>query len=209
MLEVYHINYWCRRTRRNRVECAGYNYARGPSSIQKTVSNHINTHSMILRRVISTAKRTQGYLRQTVQVTGLNLPLFETCIDNMQHHRQVLSRQVPEGDMEAFSPNTSLSYPSIEFGTRYFTSRRDDPLSAAMPFDHAIDPKGILTSMIANRYFHGEDNKVLYYRLVPSSGNGQQLRYVFIFIHNGRTIVIMMLTGSNRWILYVSGSAIS
>lgn len=207
MLEIHYINYWCRRTRRNRVERAGHNHAHGPSSIQKTVSNHINSHSTILRRTISTAKRTQGYLRQTVQVTGLNLPPFETCIDNMQHLHQVLSRQVPEGDMELFSPSTSLSYPSIEFGTRYFTSRRDDPLSAAMPFDHAVDPKGILTSMVADGYFHGEDNKVLYYRLVPSSGNGQQLRYVFI--HNGRTIIIMIPTGLNRWILYVSGLAIS
>ncbi|KIM79455.1 hypothetical protein PILCRDRAFT_10290 [Piloderma croceum F 1598] len=46
-----------------------------------------------------------------------------------------------------------------------------------MPFDHAIDPKGTLMSMIADGYFHSEDNKVLYYRLVPSSGNSQQLRF--------------------------------
>jgi hypothetical protein len=150
----------------------------------------------------------QGYLRQTVQVTGLNLPRFETCIDNMQHLHQVLSRQVPEGDMEPFSPSTtSPSYPSIEFGTRYFSSRRDDPLSAAIPFDHAVDPKGILASMIADGYFHGEDNKVLYYRLVPSSGDGQQLRYVLI--HNGQTVAITMPIDSNQWIPYVSGSATS
>jgi len=109
--------------------------------------------------------------------------------------------------MEPFSPGTSPSYPSIEFGTRYFTSRRDDPLSAATPFNHAVDPKGILTSMIADGYFHGEDNKVLYYRLVPSSGDSQQLRYVFI--HNRQTILITMPTGLNQWIPYVSGSAIS
>jgi hypothetical protein len=94
----------------------------------------------------------------------------------MQHLHQVLTRQVPEGDMEPFSSNTSLSYPSIEFGTRYFTSRRDDLFSAAVPFDHAIDPKGILTSMIADGYFHSAENEVLYYYLVPSSKNDEQPR---------------------------------
>jgi hypothetical protein len=90
--------------------------------------------------------------------------------------------------MEPFAPSTSPSYPSIEFGTRYFTSRRDDPLGAATPFDHAVDPKGILTSMIADGYFHSADNKVLYYRLAPSSANNQQPRYVFVY--SGRTTVI-------------------
>jgi hypothetical protein len=102
--------------------------------------------------------------------------MFETCIDNLHHLHQVLARQVPAGDMEPFSSSTALSYPSIEFGTRYFTSRRDDPLSVAMPFDRAIDPKGILASMIEDGYFHGADNEVLYYHLVPSSGNNQQTR---------------------------------
>ena len=75
--------------------------------------------------------------------------------------------------MEPFSSSTVLCYLSIEFGTRYFTSHRDDMLSAAMPFDRAIDPKGILASMIEDGYFHGA-NEVLYYHLVPASGNDQQ-----------------------------------
>ncbi len=68
-------------------------------------------------------------------------------------------------------------------------SHRDDPLGAAMPFDHAVDPKGILTSMIADGYFHNADNKVLYYCLAPSSVNNQQPQYV-LFVYSGRTTVI-------------------
>jgi hypothetical protein len=55
-------------------------------------------------------------------------------------------------------------------------SHRDDPLSVAMPFDHAINPKGTLASMIEDGYFHGADDKVLYYHLVPLLGNDQQTR---------------------------------
>jgi len=42
-----------------------------------------------------------------------------------------------------------------------------------MDFDQSTDPKGVLTGMTANgKYFHGEDNKVLYYR-VGHGDNGE------------------------------------
>jgi len=54
---------------------------------------------------------------------------------------------------------------TIDLVTCYFTSRQDDPTGIPMKFDQSTDPKGVLSRMINGKYFHGEDNKVLYYRL--------------------------------------------
>jgi hypothetical protein len=85
----------------------------------------------------------------------------------------MLSRQVPEGLMEPYTASSFQEYSAIEAGTRYFTARRDDPQGAAIPFDSAVDPKGLLSSMANDRYFHGQDNKVLYYCLSRDSHQGQ------------------------------------
>jgi hypothetical protein len=57
--------------------------------------------------------------------------------------------------------------------TRYFTSRQDDPNGIPLDFDQSTDPKGVLNGMTANgKYFHGEDNMVLYYK-VGRGDNGE------------------------------------
>ena len=60
-----------------------------------------------------------------------------------------------------------IPHTTIEFGNHYFTSRHDDPYSSEIPFGQAVDPKGILSSISGNQIFHGPDNKVLYYQLIP------------------------------------------
>ena len=120
----------------------------------------------------------QGYLRQSVQLTGFDLQEFQKSIDNLQHLQQILARQVPDGVMEPFTPSSFSTYPSVDFGTRYFTSRRDDPHGTAIEFDRAIDPNGILASMATDGYFHGPDNEVLYYQLA-SVGHAQRPRCVY------------------------------
>jgi hypothetical protein len=115
----------------------------------------------------------QPYLRQTLQLTGLGCDKFQDGMDNMQHLHQILSRQVPEGAMEPLVFSQFGRYISLDMATRYFTSRQDDPNGIPMDFDQSTDPKGVLTSMTANgKYFHGEDNKVLYYR-VGHGDNGE------------------------------------
>ena len=128
---------------------------------------------MVLLTQNSPAKRMQGYLRQSVQLTGLGLPSFQNCIDNLQCLQQILARQVPHDAMEPLTPTAFLTHPAIEIGTRYFTSRRDDPTGESLPFDRMTDPKGILTAMAADGYFHGPDNKVHYYRLLSTTSNSQ------------------------------------
>jgi len=82
---------------------------------------------------------------------------------------QIFARQVPEGDMEPLAFSQFRGSDTVEFSTRYFTSRHDDPISNSIPFNQHTDPHGVLSRMSNSRYFHGEDNQVLYYALEHSS----------------------------------------
>jgi len=114
----------------------------------------------------------QPYLHQNVQLTGFNSDKFKASIDTMQHLFQIFARQVPEGAIEPLNLGHFGQYGVVEFSTRYFTSRRDDPHGEALPFDRYTDPKGILAKMSNPKYFHGEDNKVLYYALQDNIEEG-------------------------------------
>ena len=81
---------------------------------------------------------------------------------------QIFARQVPEGDMEPLAFSQFCGSDTVEFLTRYFTSRHDDPISNSIPFNQHTDPHGVLSRMSNSRYFHGEDNQVLYYALEHS-----------------------------------------
>jgi hypothetical protein len=87
----------------------------------------------------------------------------------IQRLHQALTRQVPEGDMEPLIFSQFGRFHTIDLATRYFTSRRDDPHGIPLPFDRSTDPNNILGGMTNNKYFHGEDNKVLFYMLRESN----------------------------------------
>jgi hypothetical protein len=58
----------------------------------------------------------------------------------------MLSREFPEHTLEEFRPDDFITYPAINFGTRYFTSQHDNPYTSIVPFSPGVDPKGILSS---------------------------------------------------------------
>lgn len=65
--------------------------------------------------------------------------------------------------MDLLQHNNFLEHPALDIGTRYFTSRKDDLMGRSAPFDSSVDPKGILESIVDDKYFYGPDNMVLYY----------------------------------------------
>ena len=119
--------------------------------------------TIILKLKTRPERKTQPFIRQSLKITGLGTPGFESSIENIQRLGQIIARQVPEGTMEQFTPCFVMGHSALDVGTRYFTSRKDDPIGPAAPFDCTIDPKGILASMADDRYFHGIDNIVEYY----------------------------------------------
>jgi hypothetical protein len=105
----------------------------------------------------------QRYLRQSIQLTGLGTPMFETCIERVRQAHDLFYRHLPSNSFEPLNLDTFLDSTCLNFATRYFTSRHDDPLGTGLPFGNNVDPYGILKSMVTERYFHGADNKVFYY----------------------------------------------
>ena len=65
--------------------------------------------------------------------------------------------------MDLFQHSNFLEYPALDIGTPYFTSCRDNLVGPSAPFDSLVDPKGILASIVDDRYFYGSDNIVLNY----------------------------------------------
>jgi len=65
--------------------------------------------------------------------------------------------------MDKFTQGSFLEHPTIDIGTWYFTSRKDDPAGPSALFDDSVDPKGILASIVDDNYFYGSDNVVQYY----------------------------------------------
>jgi hypothetical protein len=60
------------------------------------------------------------FMRQSVKLTGLGTTSFKDCIENIPRLNQILSRQVPEGNMDLFQQSNFLEHPAG-------TIRWDDP----------------------------------------------------------------------------------
>lgn len=150
----------------------------------------VNTRHLgsITYKVHSPDDRKRPFIRQSVQLTGLNIAAFKTCSQSLQAMHLLLSRQIPEGFMDMYLPSTFLEYSAIDLGTRYFTTRREDPHGAAVPFSDVVDPRGLLSSMATDTYFHGTDNEVLYYSLSSDKHNGQVVWHARVYqVHLNRT----------------------
>lgn len=110
------------------------------------------------------------FVRQQIQLTGLQCPIFKRTMDTIRQLHHILSRQVPDDKMNPLQLPSAFGDTALEPGNRYFTPRRDDPHSRDLPFDPAIDPKGLLEGIRSSTHFHGQDNQVLYFVAVADEG---------------------------------------
>jgi hypothetical protein len=115
------------------------------------------------------------FLSQRLQITGLGTPTFQSYVDKLLQIHSLFQRHVPEGSLMSFPQPSLEGYPCADFSTRYFTSRRDEPMGEATPFSKTVDPKGVLLSMMGDDLFHGVENQVLYYS-IRKDGDGDTPR---------------------------------
>ena len=122
------------------------------------------------------------FLRQGIGLTGINTPIFQSYVTTLHQIHELFSRQFQERTLEKFKPDNFITYPSLNFSTRYFTSRRDDPSCIQIPFTSSVDPNGILSSMQNDIYVHTADNTVLYYMLLCNNPP-QYVHYYNVYIN--------------------------
>ncbi|KZP16751.1 hypothetical protein FIBSPDRAFT_748313 [Athelia psychrophila] len=116
------------------------------------------------------SSRSIHFVRQQIQLTGLECSIFKRTVQTIQRLDHLLSRQVPDGKMDPLQLPSAFCDTALEPGNRYFTARRDDPDSKDLPFDPAVDPKGILEGIRTSSYFHGQDNQVMYFVALADDG---------------------------------------
>jgi len=75
----------------------------------------------------------------------------------------MFERQFPDGALEKPSRDTYSSYECINLNTRYFTSRKEDATTSALPILRDIDPQGHLFALQGDKYFYGPENEVQYF----------------------------------------------
>lgn len=110
------------------------------------------------------------HLRQSIELTGLNTPIFQTCITNIQQIHTIFAQHMAEGTLEDFQLSMFQDSTCITAGTHYITSRHEDWHSPAILIPRSLDPKGILASHCIGEQFYGPENEVLYYGVVSTEG---------------------------------------
>ena len=122
------------------------------------------------------------YLRQSISLSGFGTTLFEATIEGLANFFALLARPIPPSRL---TTNTVIDMlngkPSINLSNRYFTPKKDAPMSNCVPFPNQVDPHGVLTAMIGDRYIHTEDNVVKYFNRVAEPDG--HYRYI---IHDNR-----------------------
>jgi len=81
-------------------------------------------------------------------------------------HSTIEPTNIPTGSWGDYGYVHARTFPRAYY-TQYWNSvlytRKDDPVGPSTPFDHSVDPKGILASIVDDKYFYGSDNVVQYY----------------------------------------------
>jgi hypothetical protein len=108
------------------------------------------------------------FMRQGVQITGVNSSSFAQSIQTITKLFSLMSRGFQEDDMHPWKPNMFMTYPSINISNRYFYDSRDCQVQASIPLGDSIDPDHYLAGLaLASGVIHTVDNQVEYFKLTP------------------------------------------
>jgi hypothetical protein len=125
-------------------------------------------------------RRSSGFIRQSVQLTGLNTSSFQSTIHNIRIIHGMFECSFLDGALEQPSTTRYAKYECMDLNTRYLTSRKEDPTTQPVIIPHYIDPNGYLSSIPPPRtYFYGPENEVQYFQL--RTANISEDMYVCIY----------------------------
>ena len=101
------------------------------------------------------------FLRQSVRISGINTASFNQAIQSIKDIIAIYSRTVSKIQPPSFvSDDEHGAY--LDVSNRYFSSTRDTRGGLAIPFAKEVDPSGTLGSLVGSKYYHGEENSVMY-----------------------------------------------
>lgn len=113
-------------------------------------------------------KKTQDakFLRQGIQLTGLDSQSFKNAIESITTVHNEFSRVFQEDTIHLWKHDAYLTYPAINIYNRYFYTTQDCPQQASVPFGDNIDPSHKLSALaLASGLVHTIDNQVEYFKI--------------------------------------------
>jgi len=90
---------------------------------------------------------------------------FNKAMDSIMQIHELFNRQFKEDQLEPWQPSAYEDLYGIDTSNRYFSTRKDDPGSRAIPFLPLVDPKGTLAGLSSSmtNFVHTQENQVQYY----------------------------------------------
>ena len=109
------------------------------------------------------------HAKQSIVITGLGSPFFESYLDATTHIHHLFSRNITTGSLETWQPDSFEGCAALSLGNCYYTNRHDQGASEDLPFSADMDPHGILERGKAQQLVHLTENQIRYYELKQSS----------------------------------------
>ena len=104
-----------------------------------------------------------AHLSQTIHLSGLGCPAFESVTDTLLDIHGLFSCQFPEGTLQSPVLSFFMQHLKLEASTQYFTTRKSSPNGESISFSEDIDPQGNLAAYMGSDLYHGFDNHVQYF----------------------------------------------
>lgn len=113
------------------------------------------------------------FLRQGVRISGLGTATFQKATQGLGDIVALFSRTVSKIQPPSFV-GVDEHGPFMDVSTRYFSSARDKRGGVRVPFSSDVDPTGALAAIDGPKYYHGEENSVLYLERHHNKSTGRK-----------------------------------
>jgi len=93
------------------------------------------------------------------------------AIENLHQLYAKFERTLGSEEVDAWMADHSYTYDGITANNRYFTVGPNASGRQSVPFQHGVDPDGILRRLLVDGVVHTEENAVLYMKAVKSDSD--------------------------------------
>ncbi|TFK53518.1 hypothetical protein OE88DRAFT_1611284, partial [Heliocybe sulcata] len=116
------------------------------------------------------------FLNQSIQITGLSDETFKNAMQGIAIIHRHMSRSFKDGAMQSWAPSDFDGHPAIDVTTRFFNHSKAPGGTISIPFDTNIDPKGILSKLVDDKWVHTPDNTVDYCQFIQKED--EKFKYI-------------------------------
>jgi hypothetical protein len=105
---------------------------------------------------------TETQVSKLITISGMGTEYFNKAMDSIMQIHELFNHQFKEDQLEVWQPSAYKDSYGIDTRNHYFSIRKDNPRSRAIPFLLMVDPKGILAGLSSSmmNFVHTQENQV-------------------------------------------------